>query len=136
MLEQLHRRRVGLRDRALLLLGFAGVFRQSELVALDVADLEFARAGLIVTLSKSRTDQEGKNRRLGIPFGSSEATCPSGQSRPGSMQSESVRGQCSRRWTSSSECSRSACPTRPWRGSSREERRRPASIPRGMPATR
>jgi integrase len=76
MLEQLPSTRVGLRDRALLLLGFAGAFRRSELVGLDVADLEFARAGLIVTLRKSKTDQEGKSRRLGIPFGSSEATCP------------------------------------------------------------
>jgi len=76
MLEQLPNTRVGLRDRALLLLGFAGAFRRSELVGLDVADLEFARAGLIVTLRKSKTDQEGRSRRLGIPFGSSEATCP------------------------------------------------------------
>jgi site-specific recombinase XerD len=76
MLEQLPNTRVGLRDRALLLLGFAGAFRRSELVGLDVADLEFARAGLIVTLRKSKTDQEGRSRRLGIPFGSSEQTCP------------------------------------------------------------
>jgi integrase len=76
MLEALPATRVGLRDRAVLLLGFAGAFRRSELVSLDVADLEFASAGLIVTLRKSKTDQEGKSRRLGIPFGSSEATCP------------------------------------------------------------
>jgi integrase len=76
MLEQLPGTRVGLRDRALLLLGFAGAFRRAELVGLDVADVEFAHAGLIVTLRKSKTDQEGKSRRLGIPFGSSEATCP------------------------------------------------------------
>ena len=76
MLEPLPATRVGLRDRALLLLGFAGAFRRSELVSLDVADLEFTRAGLIVTLRRSKTDQEGKSRRLGIPFGSSEATCP------------------------------------------------------------
>src|ERR671937_304071 len=76
MLDSLPATRVGLRDRALLLLGFAGAFRRAELVALDVADLEFTRAGLIVTLRKSKTDQEGKSRRLGIPFGSSEQTCP------------------------------------------------------------
>lgn len=45
-------------------------------MSLDVADLEFTRAGLIVTLRKSKTDQEGKSRRLGIPYGSSEQTCP------------------------------------------------------------
>src|SRR5262249_48645130 len=68
MLDRLPSTRVGLRDRALLLLGFAGAFRRSELVSLDVSDLEFTRAGLIVTLRKSKTDQEGKSRRLGIPY--------------------------------------------------------------------
>ncbi len=76
MLDRLPGTRVGLRDRALLLLGFAGAFRRAELVSLDVADLEFSSAGLIVTLRKSKTDQEGKSRRLGIPYGSSEATLP------------------------------------------------------------
>jgi integrase len=76
MLDKLPTTRVGLRDRALLLLGFAGAFRRSELVSLDIADLELTRAGLIVTLRKSKTDQEGKSRRLGIPYGSSENTCP------------------------------------------------------------
>ena len=76
MLAALPDSRVGRRDRALLLLGFAGAFRRAELVSLDVSDLEFTRAGLIVTLRKSKTDQEGRSRRVGIPFGSSEATCP------------------------------------------------------------
>jgi integrase len=76
MLAALPDSRVGRRDRALLLLGFAGAFRRAELVSLDVSDLEFSRAGLIVTLRKSKTDQEGRSRRVGIPFGSSAATCP------------------------------------------------------------
>jgi integrase len=76
MLAKLPATRVGLRDRALLLLGFAGAFRRSELVALDVADLEFSSAGLAVTLRKSKTDQEGYSRRIGIPYGSSDKTCP------------------------------------------------------------
>ena len=76
MLDKLPGTRVGLRDRALLLLGFAGAFRRSELVALDVADLEFSSAGLVVTLRQSKTDQEGRGRRMGIPYGSSESTCP------------------------------------------------------------
>jgi site-specific recombinase XerC len=58
--------RVGRRDRALLLLGFAGTFRRSELVGLDVADLELPGPGWVVTLRKSKTDQEGRSRRLGI----------------------------------------------------------------------
>lgn len=57
------------RDRALLLLGFAGGFRRSELVALELADVETTRQGLIVTIRRSKTDQEGEGRRIGIPHG-------------------------------------------------------------------
>lgn len=59
----------GRRDRALLLLGFAGGFRRSELVALDVADVEETAAGLVVTIQRSKTDQEGAGREVGIPYG-------------------------------------------------------------------
>ena len=44
----------GLRDRALLLVGFAGAFRRSELVALDVADIEETETGLLVTIRHSK----------------------------------------------------------------------------------
>lgn len=67
---------LGIRDRALLLIGFAGGFRRSELVALDVDDLEFKREGLVVTIRKSKTDQEGNGRKVGIPYGSNCETCP------------------------------------------------------------
>jgi site-specific recombinase XerD len=63
------------RDRALLLIGFAGAFRRSELVSLDVSDLSFQREGLVITLRRSKTDQEGQGRRIGIPYGRGE-TCP------------------------------------------------------------
>jgi site-specific recombinase XerC len=53
-----------LRDRALLLVGFAGAFRRSELAALDVADLSFRAEGLVVTVRRSKTDQEGRAPRL------------------------------------------------------------------------
>jgi site-specific recombinase XerD len=76
MLEVLPWSVLGRRDRALLLLGFAGAFRRSELVGLDVADLEFSRAGLVVTLRRSKTDQEAAGRRVGIPYGAREVTCP------------------------------------------------------------
>lgn len=66
----------GLRDRALLLLGFAGAFRRSELVGLDVADLTFTSAGLVVRLRRSKTDQEGQGRPVGIPYGAQPDTCP------------------------------------------------------------
>ena len=57
------------RDRALLLLGFAGGFRRSEVVRLDVADIEQVRQGIIITLRHSKTDQEGAGRKIGIPHG-------------------------------------------------------------------
>ena len=57
----------GLRDRALLLLGFAGAFRRSELVALDVADIAETETGLLVTIRRSKTDQEGEAPRLRLP---------------------------------------------------------------------
>lgn len=63
------------RDRALLLLGFAGGFRRSELVGLDLVDIEQVRQGLIITLRHSKTDQEGTGRKIGIPHGRTR-NCP------------------------------------------------------------
>jgi integrase len=62
-----------LRDRALLMLGFSAALRRSELVGLDVADLAFVPAGLTVRLRRSKTDQFGKSRLIGVPHGSGEA---------------------------------------------------------------
>jgi integrase len=67
---------IGARDRALTLLGFAGAFRRSELVSFDVEDCGFGRDGLTVTLRKSKTDQTGVGRKIGIPYGSNPDTCP------------------------------------------------------------
>jgi integrase len=67
---------IGCRDRALVLLGFAGAFRRSELVALEVADCVFGREGLTVLLRRSKTDQDGQGRKVGIPYGSNPETCP------------------------------------------------------------
>ena len=61
---------MGVRDRALLLIGFAGAFRRSELVALNCTDIEEVPEGLITTIARSKTDQEGKGRKIGIPYSS------------------------------------------------------------------
>ncbi len=66
----------GVRDRALLLAGFAGGFRRSELAALQVADLETTADGIVVRLGKSKTDQEGQGRPVALPYGSDPETCP------------------------------------------------------------
>ena len=67
---------IGARDRAIVLLGFAGAFRRAEIVGLNAADLAFGRDGLTITLRRSKTDQEGQGRRVGIPYGSNPDTCP------------------------------------------------------------
>ena len=67
----------GRRDRAMLLLGFAGGFRAAEIVGLDVGDVEFVRSGMVVRLRRSKTDQEGKGRLVAIPYGQGAAwNCP------------------------------------------------------------
>ena len=67
---------IGARDRALVLLGFAGAFRRSELVGLVAEDCAFGKDGLTVTLRRSKVDQEGIGRKIGIPYGSNPETCP------------------------------------------------------------
>lgn len=57
------------RDRALLLVGFAGGFRRSELVGLDSDDVQPMRQGLVLTVRRSKTDQEGAGRKIAIPHG-------------------------------------------------------------------
>jgi site-specific recombinase XerD len=66
----------GLRDRALLLIGFAGALRRSELVGLDVVHVNFTREGLVITLARSKTDQEAEGKTIGIPYGAHTQTCP------------------------------------------------------------
>jgi integrase len=57
------------RDRALLLIGFAGALRCSELVALDVADIEHVRRGLMLHIRRSKTDQNGQGHKIAVPYG-------------------------------------------------------------------
>lgn len=66
----------GARDRALLLIGFAGAFRRSELVSLTVEDIATGREGLTIMLRRSKTDQEGQGVKIAIPYGSNLDTCP------------------------------------------------------------
>jgi site-specific recombinase XerD len=65
-----------IRDRAIILLGYAGAFRRSEIVGLNVDDLQFTDQGYLVTLRKSKTDQEGRGRTIAIPYGEHAGTCP------------------------------------------------------------
>ncbi len=64
------------RDRALILLGFAGAFRHSELAQLLFTDISETEDGLRVRLRHSKTDQEGEGFVKGIPYGHEHKTCP------------------------------------------------------------
>lgn len=65
----------GSRDRAVLSLGFVGGLRRSEIAALELEDVRFADAGALVTIRRSKTDQEGEGRMVEIAATGSE-TCP------------------------------------------------------------
>ncbi len=76
MVQHLGDSPLDVRDRALLLVTYAGALRRSEVVALDVEDVTLTGEGLLVHLRRSKTDQEGKGHLVGVPYGSDPATCP------------------------------------------------------------
>ncbi len=66
----------GLRDRAMLLLGFAAALRRSELVALERENVLFTAAGMRITIPRSKTDQEAEGVTLNVLKGAARETCP------------------------------------------------------------
>lgn len=66
----------GVRDRALLLVGFTVMARRSELVALDLADVCDVDEGLIVVVRRSKTDQDARGVEVAVPYGSRPDSCP------------------------------------------------------------
>ena len=66
----------GARDRALILIGFAAALRRSELVSLDVGDLEFAPEGVVLAIRHSKTDQLGEGLHKAVHHGQNPSTCP------------------------------------------------------------
>ncbi len=67
---------VGLRDRALLLVAFAGALRRSELCGIEVEHLTWRPRSLELLIPRSKTDGEGEGARIGVPRGKVGATCP------------------------------------------------------------
>lgn len=65
-----------LRNRSLLTIGWVGGMRRSEIVALQVSDVQRVPEGLRVTIRRSKTDQEGRGRVIAIPYGTWLQTCP------------------------------------------------------------
>jgi len=67
---------VGIRDTALLVLGFALGARRSELAALDIGDLRFTAEGVQVEVRTSKTDRDSRGRTAALPYGAHSVTCP------------------------------------------------------------
>ena len=65
-----------IRDKAIILVGFGGGFRRTELVSIDYEDLEFVPEGVKITLRRSKTDQFGEGMTKGLPYFTNETYCP------------------------------------------------------------
>ncbi len=86
----------GARDKAMLLIGFAGAFRRSELVSLQVGDVQFVEEGLLIQLRRSKTDQTGLGREIAIPYVRGKC-CPVKATKDWMKQSEIKSGSLFRR---------------------------------------
>lgn len=67
---------IGKRDKALLLVGFAGALRRSELANLTVNDLQFCGDGVVLTIQQSKTDPFGEGQKIAIPYAPQKDLCP------------------------------------------------------------
>ena len=103
----------GRRDRALLLIGFAGALRRSELVGLDIDDVIEVPNGLTITLRRSKTDQEGRGHTIGLPFGANPELARSLPGGHGWRSPASVRGRHSAPWTATRTSEMHGSATRP-----------------------
>jgi len=65
-----------LRNRTLILIGFGGGFRRTELISINHEDLDFVDEGLKITLTRSKTDQFGEGLVKGLPYFINEKYCP------------------------------------------------------------
>ena len=65
-----------LKNKALILIGFAGGFRRSELVAIQFEDIDFVKEGVKIFIKRSKTDQSGEGMTKGIPYFSNSDYCP------------------------------------------------------------
>ena len=65
-----------IRNKAIILIGFAGGFRRSELVNIDYEDIEFVREGIKIFIKRSKTDQSGEGMIKAIPYFDNKIYCP------------------------------------------------------------
>ena len=65
-----------IRDKTIILVGFGGGFRRTELISIDHEDLEFVPEGVKITIKRSKTDQFGEGMIKGLPYFSNQEFCP------------------------------------------------------------
>ena len=65
-----------IRDKSIILVGFGGGFRRTELISINYEDLEFVPEGLKITIRKSKTDQFGEGMIKALPYFTNEKYCP------------------------------------------------------------
>ena len=94
ILQQIPNSLLGVRDRALLLLGFSGAFRRSELVGLDVEDLEETRDGLVSRSVGARPIRKGREERSACRRAPSSPVAPCGRSSNGAPRPNSTSDRC------------------------------------------
>ena len=93
------------RDKSIMLIGFGGGFRRSELISIDFEDLEFVSEGLKINLKRSKTDQFGEGMIKGIPFFDNENYCPVKNLNKWLSLSKIKKGAIFRRFTKGSKIS-------------------------------
>tara|TARA_B100000029_G_scaffold163315_2_gene159429 strand:- start:4931 stop:5884 length:954 start_codon:yes stop_codon:yes gene_type:complete len=96
---------IKLRDISLVLTGFGGGFRRSELISIDYEDLEFVTEGLKITVKKSKTDQFGEGMIKGLPYFENENYCPVKYIKKWLLKSNIKEGPVFRRFTKGSKLS-------------------------------
>ena len=72
--KQLNKRKI--RDKAIILVGFSGGFRRSELVNIEYEDIEFVNEGVKIVIKRSKTDQSGEGMTKAIPYFDNKSFCP------------------------------------------------------------
>ena len=75
-LEKSRKVRNKIRDKAIILIGFAGGFRRSEIVNIDYDDIEFVSEGIKIFIKRSKTDQSGEGMIKAIPYFENKSYCP------------------------------------------------------------
>ncbi len=103
--EQKKEEIIKLRDISLVLIGFGGGFRRSEIISIDYEDLEFVQEGLKITLKKSKTDQFGEGMVKGLPYFENENYCPVNNLKKWLLISNIKSGAIFRRFTKGSKLS-------------------------------